>query len=48
MKKSAFFICAAIMATLLIFVSAYSQEDMVVVNTDAFDNPAAAAVRIPP
>jgi hypothetical protein len=38
MKKSAFFICAGLMATLLIFVSAYSQEDMVVVNDDAFTN----------
>ncbi|UCD77139.1 MAG: cytochrome c3 family protein [Desulfobacterales bacterium] len=39
MKKSAFFICAGLMVLLLIFVSAYSQEDMVVVNSDAFDNP---------
>lgn len=39
MKKCAFFICAGLMATLLIFVSAYSQEDMVAVNNDAFDNP---------
>ena len=39
MKKCAFFICAGLMAVLLIFVSAYCQEDMVVVNDDAFDNP---------
>jgi hypothetical protein len=36
MKKCAFFICAGLMASLLIFVSGYSQEDMVVVNDDAF------------
>ena len=39
MKKSAFFICTGLMVTLLIFLSAYSQEDMMVVNSDAFDNP---------
>ena len=38
MKKSAFLICAGLMAVLLIFVSAYSQEDMTVVNDDAFNN----------
>jgi len=39
MKKYAFFICAGLIAILLTFVSAYSQEDMVVVNDEAFDNP---------
>jgi len=39
MKRSAVFICAGLMVTLLAFVSAYSQEDMVVVNDPAFDNP---------
>lgn len=39
MKKSAFFICAGVVAILLVFVSAYSQEDMVVVSSDAFENP---------
>jgi len=39
MKKSAFFICASVMVTLLIFVSAYSQEDMVVINSDGFKGP---------
>ena len=39
MKKYAFFICAGLIAILLAFVSAYSQEDMVVVNDEAFDNP---------
>ena len=38
MKKRAFFICACLMATLLIFAAAYCQEDMVVVNDQAFDN----------
>jgi predicted CXXCH cytochrome family protein len=39
MKKCAFFICAGLMATLLIFVFAYAQEDMVVVNDPAFIDP---------
>ena len=37
MKKSAFFICASLMFTLLIFGSTYAQEDMVVINSDGFD-----------
>ncbi len=32
MKKSAFFIGASLMVTLLIFGSAYAQEEMVVIN----------------
>jgi hypothetical protein len=39
MKRSASCICAGLMVTLLIFVSAYCQEDMVVVRDPAFDNP---------
>ena len=39
MKKRAFFICVSIMVTLVIFVSAYSQEDMVIINSDGFDSP---------
>ena len=39
MKKSAFFICASVMVSLLIFVSAYSQEDLVIINSDGFDSP---------
>ena len=39
MKKSAFFIFASMMVTLVIFVSAYSQEDMVIINSDGFDSP---------
>ena len=39
MKKSAFFICAPLMVTLLIFGSAYSQEDMAVINPDGFEDP---------
>ena len=39
MKKSAFFICASVMITLLILVSAYCQEEMVVINADGFDSP---------
>ena len=38
MKKRAFFICASVMVTLMIFVSAYSQEDMVIINSDDFDS----------
>ena len=39
MRKSAFFIFASMMLTLLIYVSAYSQEDMVVIDSDAFNSP---------
>ena len=37
MKKSAFFICASLMVTLLIVGSIYAQEDMVVINADGFE-----------
>ena len=39
MKKSAFFICASLMVTLLIFGFAHSQEEMVVINSDGFEDP---------
>jgi predicted CXXCH cytochrome family protein len=39
MKKGASLICVGILAVLLIFVSAYSQEDLVIVSSDAFDTP---------
>ena len=39
MKKFAFFICTPVIVTLLIFVSANSQEDMVAINSDAFMSP---------
>ena len=39
MKKRAFFMCALVVTILLIFVSAYSQEEMEVINSDAFENP---------
>ena len=39
MKKSAFFIYASVMVALVISVSAYSQEDMVIINSDGFDSP---------
>ena len=39
MRKSAFFICVSVMLTLVIFSSAYSQEDMLVINSDSFDSP---------
>jgi len=39
MKKGASLICVGILVVLLIFVSAYSQEDMVIVSSDAFDVP---------
>ena len=39
MKKSAFFIFASMMVTLVIFVSAYSQEDLLIINSDDFDSP---------
>jgi len=32
-------VCMAVLLTLLFSVSAYSQEDMVVTNSDAFENP---------
>ena len=38
MKKSAFCICASAMISLLILVSAYSQEEMVVISADGFDS----------
>ena len=38
MKKSAFFICASLMVTLLIFGSTHAQEDMVVINSDGFED----------
>ena len=39
MKRRAFFICTSVMITLLILVSAHSQEEMVVINADSFDSP---------
>jgi hypothetical protein len=39
MKKSAFFICASLMVTLLIVGSICAQEDMVVINADGFERP---------
>jgi len=39
MKKSAFFICSGIVFILLVLVSAYAQEDMVVVSSDPFVDP---------
>jgi hypothetical protein len=39
MKKFTRFICTALLPTFLVAVSAYSQEDMVVLNSDAFENP---------
>jgi hypothetical protein len=39
MKKSAFFIFASMMVTLVIFVSAYAQEDLLIINSDDFDSP---------
>ena len=39
MKKRAFFMCASVVVALLIFVSAYSQEEMRVINSDGFDSP---------
>ena len=38
MKKSAFCISASVMISLLILVSAYSQEEMVVISADGFDS----------
>ena len=38
MKKSAFCICTSAMISLLILVSAYSQEEMVVISADGFDS----------
>ena len=39
MKKTAFLICASLMITLLAFISADAQEDMVIINSDGFDSP---------
>ena len=39
MKKCSVYLIAAVMASLFIFVSAYSQEDMTIVENDIFDNP---------
>lgn len=39
MKKSAFFMCASVVVTLLVLVSAHCQEEMVVINSDGFKNP---------
>ena len=39
MKKRILFIFPAVIVSLLIFVSAYSQEDMTVVDNRVFDNP---------
>jgi hypothetical protein len=39
MMKSALPVCMGLLLTLLIFASANSQEDMVLVDNDAFDNP---------
>ena len=39
MKKNAFFIFASMLLTLLIYVSAHSQEDMVMINNDPFNSP---------
>ena len=38
MKKSAFFIYASLMVALLIFGSTYAQEEMVVINSDGFED----------
>ena len=38
MKKSAFFICASLMVTLMIFGSTYAQEEMVVIDSDGFED----------
>ena len=39
MKKRAFFICASILTTLLIVGFVNSQEDMVVISADGFEDP---------
>ena len=39
MKKYALYICMVVLPTLLICVSAYSQDDMAFVDNDTFDNP---------
>jgi len=39
MKKSAFFIFASTILSLLIYVSAHAQEDMLMINNDTFNNP---------
>ena len=38
MKKSAFFIGASLMVALLIFGSSYAQEEMVVIDSDGFED----------
>lgn len=38
MKKIAFFMWASMVFTLIVLVSAYSQEEMVVINSDDFKN----------
>ena len=38
MKKTAFLICASLMITMAIFISADAQEDMVIINSDGFDS----------
>ena len=39
MKKSALLIFATVLGSILLIVSVHSQEDMVVINDDVFDNP---------
>ncbi|MBW1829116.1 MAG: cytochrome c3 family protein, partial [Deltaproteobacteria bacterium] len=39
MKKPVLYLFAAVLASLSLFVAAYSQEDMTVVDNDVFDNP---------
>jgi hypothetical protein len=39
MKKSVLFIFATVLGSILLIVSVHSQEDMVVVNDDVFENP---------
>jgi hypothetical protein len=39
MRKSAFFICASVLIFLVMMVFAHSQDDMVIISTDAFKDP---------
>ena len=39
MKKNALFIFATVLSSILLVVSVHSQDDMVVINEDVFDNP---------
>jgi len=39
MKKPVLYLFAAVLASLSLFVAAYSQEDMTVVDNNVFDNP---------